>query len=286
MTRIQAPEQKRIAGRGGVELMVDHWTAPGRQPVILLHGGGQTRHAWGATGQVLAERGYDVTSMDLRGHGDSQWCEKGDYSLDAFRDDVHAVMAGCVAPPVLIGASLGGMASMLAAGEGEARVKAVVLVDITHRVGTPGTAKITGFMTSRTDGFATLEEAVEAVAAYLPHRPKPANPAGLMKNLRERNGRLHWHWDPNFLSGTQTDRASQPQRLADAVQRIAAPTLLVRGDHSEIVSHEDVEAFQALAPHAEAVVVKGASHMVAGDENTAFGEALLDFLERNAPPKL
>ena len=130
------------------------------------------------------------------------------------------------------------------------------------------------------------EEAVEAVAAYLPHRPKPANPAGLMKNLRERNGRLHWHWDPNFLSGTQTDRASQPQRLADAVQRIAAPTLLVRGDHSEIVSHEDVEAFQALAPHAEAVVVKGASHMVAGDENTAFGEALLDFLERNAPPKL
>lgn len=273
-----------IGGAGGLPLAVDRWASDG-EPVILLHGGGQTRHAWGATASALARRGYDVSSMDLRGHGESGWCERRDYSLDAFRDDLRAVMAEVGRPAVLVGASLGGMAALAVAGEGPRElVRALVLVDITHQPPRERSSRIGEFMRGNPDGFATLEEAADAVAAYLPHRPRPKDPSGLMKNLRERDGRLHWHWDPGFLGG-MGDRGSDPDRLARSARNVAAPTLLVRGDESEIVSAADAEALTGLIPHAEVIEIRGARHMVAGDQNTVFGHAVIDFLARAAPAR-
>jgi len=280
------PARLTIAGAHGLELAADHWPAPGRQPVILLHGGGQTRHAWGETGRVLAARGYDVMTLDLRGHGDSGWAQGGDYSFDAFRDDLFAVQARAAAPSVLIGASLGGIAALLSAGEGPRQVRALVLVDITHRPSPEGAAKIQSFMMQGGEGFGTLAAAADAVAAYLPHRRRPSDSTGLMKNLRERDGRLHWHWDPKFLTAAAGDRGRFEGRLDRAAAAVQAPTLLVRGSQSDIVTPDDADAFLRLVPSAEFVEVAGAAHMVAGDENTAFGEALLGFLERVAPAHL
>ena len=272
-----------VAGAGSVPIAADHWPASGRTPVILLHGGGQTRHAWGETGRALAARGYEVIAMDLRGHGDSGWAADRNYSFDAYRDDLRAVQASLGRPAVLIGASLGGIAALLAAGEGEpAQVRALVLVDITHRAAPDGVSKIQAFMHGGREGFDSLDDAVQAVAAYLPHRRRPANPSGLLKNLRERDGRLHWHWDPQFLVAAG-DRGREDGRLERAAAAVTAPTLLVRGSLSDIVTPADAEAFRRVVPHAEVAEVTGAAHMVAGDENTVFGEALVDFLTRAAP---
>ena len=139
-------------------------------------------------------------------------------------------------------------------------------------------------MTANRQGFASLDEAADAVAGYLPYRRRPRDPSGLMKNLREREGRLYWHWDPDFLDVTAADRVGDNARMEQAAAAVVAPILLVRGGRSEIVTPEDAEAFLQLVPHAEAVEVTGAAHMVAGDENTVFGLALGDFLERTAPP--
>jgi pimeloyl-ACP methyl ester carboxylesterase len=279
------PVADLIEGAHGLHLAADRWAAPGRQPVVLLHGGGQTRHAWGETAASLAALGYDVTSLDLRGHGDSRWSHRRDYRLDDFRDDLRAVLARDERPAVLIGASLGGIAALLVAGEGpKARVKALVLVDIVHRAAEEGVGRIQAFMAANRDGFASLDEAANAVAGYLPHRPRPRDPSGLMKNLREREGRLFWHWDPEFMTVTAADRGDGDGRLERAAMAIAAPTLLVRGGQSEIVSPEDAEAFLQLVPHARLAEVDGAAHMVAGDDNTSFGLAVRDFLARAAPP--
>ena len=281
---MSAPVRITVAGAAALPIVADHWPAAERPPVILLHGGGQTRHAWGETGRALAARGYDVVAMDLRGHGDSGWASDRDYSFDAYRDDLRAVQDRLGRPAVLIGASLGGVAALLAAGEGDpTQVAALVLVDITHSPSPDGASKIQGFMRSGQDGFETLEAAADAVAAYLPHRRRPPNPRGLLKNLRERDGRWHWHWDPSFLDVAANDRGRMDGRLAQAAAAVTAPTLLVRGALSDIVTPEDVTAFQRLVPHAEFVEVAGAAHMVAGDENTAFGEALLGFLTRTVP---
>jgi non-heme chloroperoxidase len=273
-----------VAGARALPIAADHWPAPNGPAVILLHGGGQTRHAWGETGRALAAHGYEVVAMDLRGHGESGWAVDLDYSFDAYRDDLHAVQAYVGRPAVLMGASLGGIAALLAAGEGDpALVSALVLVDITHRPSPDGASKIQAFMRSGRDGFVSLDEAVDAVAAYLPHRRRPRDPSGLMKNLRERDGRLHWHWDPQFLDHAANDRGRVDGRLDRAAAAVSAPTLLVRGALSDIVTSQDAEAFLTVVPHAEFVEVAGAAHMVAGDENTAFGDAVLDFLTRAAP---
>ena len=273
-----------IAGAGDLPLAVERWPNRGGERVILLHGGGQTRHAWGDTAASLAGLGFDVASMDLRGHGDSGWCERRDYRLDAFRDDLRAVLSTDPRPAALVGASLGGIAALAVAGEEPRnRVTALVLVDITHSLPADGAARIQRFMGADPDGFASLDEAVDAVAAYLPHRPRPKDPSGLLKNLRARDGRLHWHWDPRFPDAALVDRVTDPARLERALVNVTAPTLLVRGDQSEIVSSEDAEAFMRLVPHARVVEIAGARHMVAGDRNTDFGRAVMAFLSALAP---
>ncbi|RYF93116.1 MAG: alpha/beta hydrolase [Caulobacteraceae bacterium] len=275
----------RFIGQGGLPLAFDRYGDIDAAPVLLLHGGGQTRHAWGATARMLSDRGYQALSMDLRGHGDSGWATDGDYELAAFAGDISAVMAHVGKPIVLVGASLGGMAGLLATARAAPEaVRALILVDITPVPSRDGADHILAFMASAPAGFADLDEAADAVAGYLPHRPRPRNPEGLMKNLRRRDGRLHWHWDPAFIAATARDRETTSHQLAAAARAVTVPTLLVRGEHSEIVGPVEQAAYEEMMPHGRTILVPGARHMVAGDQNTDFGAALLDYLGEMAPP--
>jgi len=277
--------ERRYAVPGGIEVVADVGGDPSKPAVILLHGGGQTRHSWGGAMDELLARGYHVINLDARGHGDSGWSPDADYSLDAMSADLLAVIATLPAPPALVGASMGGMTLLHAAGSSDATIaSALVLVDVVPRVDPVGAQKITSFMSGRLDGFASLEEASEAVAAYNPHRPRPKDPSGLMKNLRWRDGRLHWHWDPKFVNRTQP---VEPPLMAEVLladaERIRQPTLLVRGMQSDIVSEAGVAEFREHIPGLEVFDVAGAGHMVAGDRNDAFNVGVLGFLQRHHP---
>jgi non-heme chloroperoxidase len=96
-----------FAARDGVNLAAECWGDPASAPVILLHGGGQTRHSWQGTAQRLATSGWYVLSADQRGHGQSDWAPDGAYSLDDYVDDLRGMVASLHRPPVLVGASLG-----------------------------------------------------------------------------------------------------------------------------------------------------------------------------------
>jgi pimeloyl-ACP methyl ester carboxylesterase len=268
----------------GLTLRADRRGDPEAPPVVLLHGGGQTRHAWGGTAQALADAGWQTIAVDLRGHGDSDRSPTGDYSVDAFVSDVRGIVSALDVPPVLVGASLGGMMSLLAVGEPPpADAAALVLVDVAHRLEPDGAARIIDFMHSAPDGFASPDEAAAAVASYLPHREAPRDTSGLERNLRQRDGRWHWHWDPRLFSapgslGDPTARARTLARARDAAAALTIPTLLVRGAISDVVSPEIVAEFAELAPHATIVDVRGAAHMVAGDQNDRFTDAVTGFL--------
>ena len=278
------PTSAVVSGAGGVRLRVDVWGDPAGPPVVLLHGGGQTRHAWGGTARRLADAGFQALAVDLRGHGDSDRSGDADYSLDAFADDLRAVAATLDRPPAVVGASLGGIAGLLAEGETPGLTSAVVLVDVAPRMEEEGVMRIVSFMTARPDGFADLEEAADTIAEYLPHRPRRTDLSGLAKNLRRgADGRWRWHWDPAFLSSDRRPGAMRdPARLAAAARALRVPTLLVRGGMSDLVSEESAADLLALQPAAEYVDVSGAGHMVAGDRNDAFNDAVLDFARRHA----
>lgn len=292
MTRLISPAAANFKGASGNVLTADVYGEEG-SPVLLLHGGGQTRHAWHKTGDLIARMGRVAYAVDQRGHGDSEWLASGAYDFTDFAADAR-VLADTLAErsgarPVAVGASLGGIACLLAAG-GPSRPKqgtvfsALVLVDITPRVDLAGVEKVQDFMRAHAkEGFATIAEAADAVADYLPHRPRPRSHEGLKKNLRlHPDGRWRWHWDPRFLDGKRRSGPGSDQieqGLVEAARRITIPTLLVRGASSELVQEEHAKDFLDLVPHASTVDVGGARHMVAGDRNDQFAQAIKGFLE-------
>ncbi len=274
---------------GDITLAADSYGDPSNQPVVFLHGGGQTRHSWASSARDLAQAGWHTLTVDLRGHGDSGWSPDGIYDLGRFAGDIAAVAEFVGRPPVLVGASLGGNASLSALGDDVELASGLVLVDVSPFVQRSGTDRIRDFMASHAEtGFASLEEAADSVAAYQPHRPRPTNLDGLRKNLRERDGRWYWHWDPTFILGgaVQRDRILDPAHLGAASAKLRIPTLLVRGGESDVISVEDAARFLKIVPHAEFANVSGAHHMVAGDDNAVFEDVLGDFLDRRIRSRL
>lgn len=274
----------RFNGCQGMTLTADVGGDPGNPPVLLLHGGGQTRHSWGKAARELARAGYHTIALDLRGHGDSDWAADGDYSLDAFIGDLLAVIATLEQPPALVGASLGGAMSLLALGEvGNHLARALVLVDVVPRMSPTGIQHIRNFMGGHHAGFANIDEAAQAVASYLPGRPRPDSNTGLMKNLRlKEDGRLYWHWDPEFQSERTAARNGVLfARMEEAARKINVPSLLVRGKQSDVVTQEGVDHLLELIPHAQFADIEGAGHMVAGDKNDRFNRAIHPFLDRH-----
>ncbi|WP_245573181.1 alpha/beta fold hydrolase [Amycolatopsis benzoatilytica] len=268
----------------GVRLAGDRWepSAARRGTVLFLHGGGQTRHSWGRAAERVARSGWAAVTLDARGHGDSEWASDEGYSLDAFVDDLYAVIEALDDVPVLVGASLGGLTSLAAAGERPGCAAGVVLVDVTPRISAAGRERIVAFMAGAPNGFGSLEEVADAIHAYNPHRRRPRSLDGLRKNVRQRaDGRWYWHWDPRFLDfGDEPSRDIGEDRLADAARAVRVPTMLVRGSESDIVTDESVEDLRRLVPGARFEEVS-AGHMVAGDDNDVFSAQLVDFLEND-----
>ncbi len=284
----------RLRG-AGVSLAADLYGNPGDPTVVLLHGGGQTRHSWGKAAVALADAGYCAASVDLRGHGDSDWTPDGLYGLDQFAGDVLALseqLATDHGPPAFVGASLGGLSILVAAGEADPARQAelarcIVLVDVTPRIERQGRENIRAFMVGGLRGFDTIEDAADSIAAYIPHRPRPKDVSGLRKNLRQRgDGRWYWHWDPRWMSN-QTGVDGQPGLIAEDRMRAAAagvrvPTLLVRGGLSDVVSDASVDDLRQLIPTLEVADIPSAGHMVAGDRNDVFNDAVIAFVRRRS----
>ncbi|KAA9160505.1 alpha/beta hydrolase [Amycolatopsis acidicola] len=269
---------------GGVRLVADRWEPAGerRGTVLLLHGGGQRRHSWHTTGHRLAGQGWTTIAPDARGHGDSDRSPDGDYSADVLIRDLSVIVGQIGEPCVLVGASMGGMTALVGQGEQGDLASALVLVDIVPRVDPAGVRRIMDFMSSAPDGFASLEDVVEAIRAYNPHRKRPPTPDGVRRNVRQaENGRWFWHWDPALLRrGDEPRRDADEDRAKAAARKIDVPTLLVHGTESDIVTAAGIEEFTRLIPGAEHFAVTGAGHMVAGDDNDVFTGRVGEFLGR------
>lgn len=271
-------------GAGGIRIAGDAWGNPDGPLVVLQHGGGQTRHAWGGTGELLGAAGYYAVAFDARGHGDSDWASDGLYGQDVMVRDLECVIAALgKGRPVLVGASMGGGTSLVAVGEGHVDATALIMVDIAPRIEPEGVDKIQAFMAQKPEGFDSLEEVAQAISNYQPQRARPKNLDGLAKNVRlGADGKYHWHWDPRIRAGKR-DLERRQQRLEECARRLTLPALLVRGGLSDVLSEEGAQQFLAICPQCEYVNVTNAGHMVAGDRNDIFGTSVIAFLGRTVP---
>lgn len=275
--------ETRLAGSDGLMLAVDIAGPSDGIPVLLVHGGGQTKRAWRKTGEVLAEAGFHAIAVDLRGHGGSDWAGVGGYDVGHMAADLLAICDQLQQRPALVGASLGGLSGLVA--EGELRpgsLRSLTLVDVTPNMAPAGVDRIVGFMLRHMDeGFATLDEASDAIAGYTANRERRGSSDGLSHYLRlGDDGRYRWHWDPDFLAGKDHARNGlQDERLEAAARALNLPVQLVRGTNSDLVTVEAVRAFLNFVPNVRFDDIAGAGHMVVGDKNDAFSAAILSFLD-------
>jgi pimeloyl-ACP methyl ester carboxylesterase len=251
--------------------------------ILFLHGGGQTRNSWRGAQTTLARRGFLAITVDARGHGESEWAPDKNYSIEVFAEDVRRIASQLGRRLTLVGASLGGHAAIVAISQKPGlSCSGLVLVDVVPRLNAAGRDHILEFMSSGRNGFASVDDAADAVSGYLPHRQRPSSLDGLQKNLRRReNGRFYWHWDPAFLNA-RLYAPEMIERMEKGLAASRAPILLLRGGRSEVVTQVEVDAFKKKVPRAEVLDITGAAHMIAGDRNDRFTEAVANFLEQRS----
>lgn len=277
--------QVRSLQHGGVDLSIAEFGSGGSPSVLFAHGFGQTRHAWTGAATALAARGMHAVTFDARGHGESGRPADGHYHMEQFGTDLGALAGELQSrdgqPPVLVGASMGGLLGLMLAGTAtQPPFAALVLVDITPRWETRGVERILGFMRAHPDGFSGYEAAADAIGAYMPQRERKSE-ASLRPLLRQGNdGRLRWHWDPAMLDTVSHETERYQPQLFEAARRIKVPILLLSGGRSDIVSRDTVNEFMGLVPHAQHVDLPDATHMVAGDANDAFTDEVTKFIHQ------
>jgi pimeloyl-ACP methyl ester carboxylesterase len=194
-------EQLDLLGAEGLRLVADVYGPANGPPALSLHGFGQTRQSWGRTAAELGAQGWRAYAVDQRGRGDSDRSVIAAYQYSDFSADVLIPCETLQARPLVIGASMDGIAALVAQGTSDTQLyRGLVLVDITLDIDMDGARRIISFMAAYPNGYANLDEAVEAIAAYRGPRRGKASADGLTRVLRQgTDGRWRWHWDPRLL---------------------------------------------------------------------------------------
>lgn len=277
------PTRYTFKGNNNLLLAADVAGSADQPCVILLHGGGQTRHSWGNAVTVLSHNGFRVINFDARGHGESDWCEHRGYDLQQRSLDLQNIINAVNVPCALVGASMGGMTALHAASVlAPQKVPAITLVDITLRPAINGIARIKRFMSNYLDGFATIEEAAQAVAQYT-HSPRRSTNRSLAKNLRLHDDcRFYWHWDPALVSiSSEAESETLTNALSQAKHLDSLPALLMRSLKSDVVTSDNMNQLNQYLPKIEHYNVDRAGHMIAGDDNDSFNSGLIEFLKHH-----
>lgn len=267
-----------LAGADHVRIAADAFGPADALPVLFLHGGGQSRSAWRGAARAIAGVGLRGIALDLRGHGDSDWAHDGDYALDRHVADVAAIVTALGRPVILVGASLGGHVSLLAAARMPRSLHALALADVTPWLDEDDADGLRVAMRRSAAGFETLEEAA-SMADALRGTSAGGDPARLGAHMRTGDdGRFYWRWDPRVIRDEFVRHCGEGGLIARAAADLRVPTLLMHAEHSNVVTDGQVARFREVVPTLAYARIEGVGHMVTGDTNDAYLAPLLRFL--------
>ena len=268
-------------GATGNRLVGEIFEADGPGSVVMLHGGGQTRHTWRRAAKRLQQQGIACLTFDQRGHGDSDWIDAGDYLLDDFLADVERVLDDWGRPCVLIGTSLGGLVSMMAAGTQRPLIRGLAMIDTAPQLNPREIEWLVEFLGADAErGFESPTAAAAHLQRYFPDLDIAAD--SIEKSLRQGpDGRWHRHWDVRVVLG-QRNSIALPHEAAlhERARRIRVPFALVRAGASDLVSDAAVERLRGCAPQLELIEMPGLHHLFSGDESLQIVDRIDSFMQR------
>ena len=278
--------RQRAVGLGGLGFSYLDWGVAGRPPMLFLHGGALNAHTWDLCCLALRDE-FHCLALDQRGHGDSDWAPDADYSIAAQCEDVRRfVEAQGLDRLVLVGMSMGAINALAYAESEPGRLAALVLIDAGPNVRRAGSRRIREFVADVAEA-SSLEAIIERALAFNPRRDPEILRRSLMHNLRQtEQGRWTWKYDRRRFGALDEER-HRAERLAlmDGLDRVACPTLVVRGGDSDVFFEEDARGLAAALPCGRHVTVPDAGHTVQGDNPKGLVAALRDFFREDFKPK-
>ena len=266
---------------GGLSFHYVTWGPEAAPPVVLLHGITGHARSWDALSRDLSAD-FRVIVLDQRGHGDSDRAPDGDYRVATMAGDVERfVEALGLGRFALVGLSMGGRVGIAyAGGSHAARIERLCIVDIGPEIHLPGMERIRQMMSGAPERIESEEQAVEFV--------RRANPRMAEAGLRDRvrhglrplaGGGFEWKYDKALRDMMRQGGRRDTIDLWEPLRRITAPTLLVRGAESDVLSAEVAKRMIDALPDGRLVEIPGASHTVPADQPEAFARAVRAFLE-------
>lgn len=265
---------------GGLTFHYVTWGPESAPPLVLLHGLTSHARSWDALGRELSAD-FHVIALDQRGHGDSDRAPDGDYRVATMAADVAGfVDAIGLDRFVLIGLSMGGRVGIAYAGGHAARIERLCIVDIGPEIHLPGMERIRQMMAGSPERIPSEEEAIEYVRLANPRAPE----AGLSERVRHGlrrlpDGGLEWKYDKALRDMMRQGGRRETIDLWEPLRRITAPTLLVRGADSDVLSADVARRMIDALPDGRLVEIPGAGHPVPLDQPEAFARAVRAFLD-------
>ncbi len=258
------------------------WGTAGRHPILFLHGGGLNAHTWDVVCLML-RRDYHCFALDQRGHGDSEWEPTSDYSHDSQVGDVEGFLAKLqLKRPLVVGHSMGGFAALGYAVKHAETLAGLVLVDIGPELNQTGSKRIRDFI-AMDRVLDSVDAFVERAMSFNPRRNPTLLRRSLLHNLRQLpNGKWTWKHDPNRMSIGKNfveERLERAKQILDDVHKITCPTLILRGDRSDVFSDENASKFAKALPHGRWLKVPNAGHTIQGDNPAGLLDALNPFIK-------
>jgi len=272
-----ASARTRVLRVNGLDLHALEWGDAGRPPLCFLHGGAAHAHWFDLVAPAFADR-FHVLSLDQRGHGESAWASPPAYATEDFASDLLAMMDVLNwRRMTLVGHSMGGHNAMAFAAWHPERLAALALLDARpaipperlNRMHERGRRPPRHHATeeSAVRSFRLLPPDTTAAPEFLAHIGR----AGIVK----REAGWAYRFDPACYG------RRQPHDAWPLLQRITAPTIVVRAERSPGLTPEMAQRMLDAIPDASFTIIPGAYHHLTLDAPAAFVSALDAFLKES-----
>ena len=271
----------RFVDANGLRFHYLEWGDPASPAVLMLHGVSQQAHSWDFISLPLSPH-YHVLALDQRGHGDSEWADDADYSLDAMQADLDAIVPALGLDGDkfhLMGHSMGGRNSFVWASRHPESLKSLTIVDTGPETVARGRQRIQRFQ-KLPDNLDTLEEFADRIQEYT-GRTREQVLGALKYSIRQgADGKWTWKYDRVIRDRGRQDGPWSPEQLWECWRRIQCPTLVTRGDRSDVFADETLQRMGQEIADCKTVTISNAGHLVQGDNPQEFLAAARSHLDR------